>query len=223
MKAGYILVLFVLFTLPGFSQKSESKAPAPVFPNVDIPGDTAQVNTSEISQSLKHKLKFGMTFGSYFTSNFGGAYSYGTSISPRISYPVNHKFSLSFGAQINTSMGSSFASFYDPMSYPANRYLPTQSLLYVEGAYQLNENLVIRGAAFKQVNVFKNDKQPNWLDNNNYQGVIMGLDYKVGKNVFIQGQIEISNGNRSNPYMGIPGNPASLPNTFPYTGHSMVW
>jgi hypothetical protein len=70
----------------------------------------------------------------------------------------------------------------------------------------LNERLKVSGTVYKHFDLFSNP-DPNYMGfDNDYKGIIMGIDYKLGENAFIRGEIEISDGYR--PY-GYPySNPA---------------
>lgn len=211
MKAVYLFLLFSIISVLGFAQTNEFEPASSSFPEVNILDDTIAPAEQTI-QIQPAKVKFGMSFGTYFATNFGGGYQYGTFLSPHVTYPVSKRFSLSVGAQINNSMGNMYYQPFDRTLNSGYRYQPVQSMLYVQGAYRLSENVTVRGATYRTVNFSGNSNQLNGNINRDYSGLIMGVDYKLGKNVFLQGQIEFSNGrgaNQYNPFYNGPGFPNS--------------
>ena len=143
-------------------------------------------------------VQMGTVFG--FSKVYGN--SFGTFISPRLSYPMSKRFTLSSGMTFYRNTGNYINSPFDGTTSPAAF---SGSLLFVEGAYKLNENLTLTGAAFHDINLQKNNpsfKQNPAFENESYKGVIMGAHYKLGENVFIEGSVEFSNGR--NPYLQSP-------------------
>ncbi len=157
----------------------------------------------EIENYIKDKkLKLRMEVGTMFGTTFGSGDYFGTYISPHLSYRLSPKFSLSVGARINNYYGSLFneplySSIY---GYPSSNF--TRSFIYVEGAYKLNDRLRVTGAVYKEFNIFHEPSPMPYGNDYDYEGIIMGVDYKIGENAFIRGQIEISNGR--NPYSRYP-------------------
>lgn len=180
--------------------------------------DESTLDHEEINSILtKQKLRFNLEFGTSFSANKYGSY-FGTYVSPRISYPVSNRFTLSFGgyfAGISPISNSENSLTYGS---PYGSFL-TRSYVYVEGAYRLTENLTVSGVAYKEVNLFR-PTNPGMPGNNfDSHGFIMGVDYKIGNNVFIRGQVEVSNGNspyRYSPFMNPAG--SRLNDPF-FTGH----
>ncbi len=189
-----IFVLLMPFLLsgqsvmPGQSEygfENESKA------------DSLQFNESDVENFIKeNKMKFRMAAGAFAGTSFGSGEYFGTYISPQVNYRLSQRFSLTAGMTLTNTFGNPWS--YHPteavIGYPSANF--TRSFLYASGAYQLSERLVISGTVYKEINMFN---QASFSANNSagdYHGMIMGVDYKIGKNVFIQGQIEISN----NPY-----------------------
>lgn len=154
-------------------------------------------NEEEIETYLKEKkMKFGLSAGAFAGTSFGSGEYFGTFVSPQVSYPLTSRFTVSVGMTLTNTFGN---PYYYPSSeggygYPSANF--TRSFLYASGAYQLSERLVVSGTVYKEFNMFDQQSSLSKNYSGDYQGVIMGVDYKIGKNVFIQGQIEISN----NPY-----------------------
>jgi len=149
----------------------------------------------------QNKLKFRAEVGTFFGTGFGSDYYFGTYVSPHLSYRLSPRFTLSAGATLATSFINTFdESGYYGYGYPGYNY--PRSFVYAKGSYQMNDRLIISGTVYKEVNLFKNqDPVYNGFDTD-VKGIIMGVDYKLGENVFIRGQIEVSDGYR--PYGGYP-------------------
>ena len=165
------------------------------------------INHEEINKQLqKDKLQFNLEFGTSVGGNKYGAYA-GTYVSPRITYPVSNRFSLSLGGYFTGITPLNQAENSAGIAYPYGSFL-TRSFIYVEGAYRLTENLIVTGAAYKEVDLFNAQRAPVPGYNFDSQGFIMGVDYKIGDHVFIRGQVEVSNGNGSryrSPFMNPVG------------------
>ncbi len=157
----------------------------------------------EIENYIKEKkLKLRMEVGTMFGTTFGSGDYFGTYVSPHLSYRISSKFSLNVGARINNYYGNVFSepSNNSIYGYPSTNF--TRSFIYVEGAYQLNDRLRVTGAVYKEFNIFQESSPMHYGNDYDYEGVIMGVDYKLGEHAFIRGQIEISNGR--NPYSRHP-------------------
>lgn len=166
---------------------------------------TSEFDEEEVAEYLEEKkLKLKIELGTFFGTSFGGGNYMGTYVAPHVSYPLSKKFSLNAGARITSTFGSSANEneFYSPYAYGAGNM--TRSFIYVEGVYQVNDRLTVSGAAYKEFNLFNPPSSP--LDdkyNFDSKGFIMGVDYRIGKNVFIHGSIEVSDGpgyNRMSPF-----------------------
>ncbi|MCB0806579.1 MAG: hypothetical protein KDC05_12335 [Bacteroidales bacterium] len=163
-------------------------------------------NSSQVLKTQKpsFSLEMGTVFG--FSKVYGN--SFGTFVSPRISYPLSKRFSISTGMTLYRNTGNYVYSPFD-QSLTAGGF--SGSLLFVEGAYQMNENLTLTGAAFHDINLSRKPpsvRQNSAMFNDSYKGVMMGAKYKLGDNVFIEGQVEFSNGR--NPYLHSPFNRSSM-------------
>ncbi len=166
--------------------------------------DKQEFNEAEVADFIKAKrTNFHLTAGAFAGTGFGSGSYFGTYVSPQVSYRLSPKFTISGGATIIQSYGS---LYYYPtnegsMGQPAANQ--TRTLLFASGSYQLNKRLVVSGTVYKEFNMFSQEPSSAKNYSGDYQGMIMGVDYKIGKNIFIQGQIEISN----NPYSrhGYPG------------------
>jgi hypothetical protein len=165
----------------------------------------ADFDEKEIQDFLSEK-KFNLTFraGALFVTGPGGQY-FGTYVSPEGSYRLSPKFTITGGMTIYNIYGSLYS--YQPsensFGYPTANF--TQSFLYASGTYQVNNKLRLSGTVYKRMNLFTEQISNTGNTNIDYHGMIMGVDYKLGENVFIQGQIEFSNdpySRHSYPYSG---------------------
>jgi hypothetical protein len=198
---GFILVIFIPVLLTG--QITVDKETAKKLENSEE-YVTSEFNEEEIAEYIKEKkLKVKMELGTFFGTSFGSGNYFGTYVSPQISYRLSPRFTLNTGARITNTFGNPFyeSGFYSPYGYPATNF--TRSFVYVEGAYQVNNRLTISGAAYKEINLI-NTPSPS-IDAYNFdsKGFIMGVDYRIGENIFIHGQIEVSDGPgyyRANPF-----------------------
>lgn len=196
-------ILFLIFSITVFGQDD-------VYYSSDHENDSVQ-NKTENDLSLevqtKRKPSFNISFGTTFASTFGSGSYFGTYVSPHISYPVSKRFTLRVGGTLTTTLGNTYNEPYPNragFSYFGNF---NRSFVYAEGAYQLNDRLIVTGTVYKEFNLNQNPFPTNEAVSYDNKGMILGVDYKVSENVFIRGQVEISNGR--NPYqyspMGFPG------------------
>ncbi len=167
--------------------------------------DTVQAGIDDYSivKTLSEKKpRFNISIGTVFGTGSGLGNYFGTYISPQVSYPVSSRFMLNTGVTIMNgfpvyAFGSPYDNeFYDPFSTGTN------SIVYVGGDYKLSDNLTLSGSVYKGFSMYRNPRNDQHGYNNNIEGMMLGVGYKVGKNAFIQGQIEISNGR--NPYFRHP-------------------
>ncbi|MEZ5198276.1 MAG: hypothetical protein R2764_18375 [Bacteroidales bacterium] len=156
-------------------------------------------NEEEIQKFIEEKkVGFQLEVGTSFGTGFGGGSYMTTYVAPHLSYKLSPKFTISGGAIVAKGAGNFYTeplnngiySYYSPF-YP-------RSFVYIEGAYHVNERLTLSGTAYKEVDVFNQYSNTNNRLDGDINGVIMGVDYKLRENVYIRGQIEISNGR--NPY-----------------------
>lgn len=168
--------------------------------------NASDFDEEEIASYLaEKKVKFGMDVGAFAGfGSYSGAF-YGTYISPKVKYSLTPKFTLAVGGTIVNSYGS---LYYYPtaegsLNNPQANF--TRSFLYASGAYKLTDRLIISGTVYKEINAFNQNPTGSKTNSNDYQGMIMGVDYKIGENFFIQGQIEISNDPYSRYHPGTAG------------------
>jgi hypothetical protein len=198
-----ILVVLVPLLLLGQVEPTEISAIKPKHSSNYFSSDYYE-NDNEGFQK-KEQLKFNMQAGAVFGMGSGSGEYFGTYLSPRVHYRLSPKFTVMAGATLLQSFGSppNSALYETTSGYPSANF--TRSFLFASGAYQYNERLIISGTVYKSMNLFNQQNSYSAKKNNDYQGIIMGFDYKMGKHVFIQGQIEFSN----YPYSGF---------SLPYSG-----
>jgi hypothetical protein len=204
MVKKIIFGILVIFTSSAFGQGfyTDQTAPQPDSTTIDV--TEPEFNPKEIGDFIqKNKVRVNVEVGTTFGTTFGNGSYFGTYVSPHISIPVSKRFSLQTGGYLLNSQALSNngeEGFYNPYNPFSNGM--TRTFLYVEGAYMLTENLTLTGAVYKEFNMF--NKPPPGINSGDfdYEGIIMGVDYKIGENVFIHGQIEFSNGR--SPYYYSP-------------------
>ncbi len=160
-------------------------------------------NAKEIAAFLKErKLKFRVEVGTSFGTSFGSGNYFGTYLAPHLSYSISPRFNINAGAIINNSFGKySYNPLYSDV-FTTNGSAFTRAFIYFEGAYRLNEKLTLTGAVYKEINLLNVPDPATREFNLDRKGFIFGIDYKLGENVFIRGQINVSNG--VNPYYPQP-------------------
>lgn len=203
---GFILALILPVLLTGQITIDEETAKKLENSDEYVASDFDEEEVAEYIKEKKLKLNFEL--GTFFGSNFSGGNYMGTYVAPHISYPVSKRFSINAGARITSTFSGSGneTGFYSPYGYYSAGNM-TRSMIYVEGVYQVNSRLTVSGAAYKEFDLLNSPSQNDPRYNFDSKGFIMGVDYKIGDNVFIHGSIEVSDGptyNRMNPY-SFPG------------------
>jgi hypothetical protein len=191
-----IIILWMPFLLSGQSDVMDQINPDHEITTKEV---SSQFNESEIEEYItESRLKFHLDAGAFAGTSFGSGDYFGTYVSPQINYRLSPKFTLTAGMTLTNTIGNPWysCSIEGQYGYPSANF--TRSFLYASGAYQLSERLVLSGTVYKEINLYNQDSFSKNNNTGDYHGMIMGVDYKIGKNIFIQGQIEISN----NPYRG---------------------
>jgi len=160
-------------------------------------------NAEEIATFLKEKkLKFRVEVGTSFGTSFGSGNYFGTYLAPHLSYSISPRFNLNAGAIISHNFDRySYNPLYRDVSTIHSSGF-TQTFVYLEGAYRLNKKVTLTGAVYKEINLLNVPDPTTREFNFDRKGFIFGIDYKLGENVFIRGQINVSNG--VNPYYNQP-------------------
>ena len=163
-----IISLFTLSLLSGGALMAQ-----PVVQSDPFLNDTISEKTEEVELFKPH---VNLLLGSSFSS-FGPSYSaFSTYVAPEISMPVSNKLSMSFG------MGYSNMFFSTPSESGMQSNSMAYGNVFVSGTYQVNNNLVVRGTAYKtfMLNPVQDTKALNsqFFDFSN-QGVRFDAEYKV--------------------------------------------
>lgn len=155
--------------------------------------DNKNFNRIDIARSLaKTKIRSDISAGVFIGTGSGNRVFTGTYIAPDFSVPVNGRLSLHTGLMITYFSGYQFAnpSFENQNSNPSRN--TTRSLVYINSAYKLNDRLTLSGTVYKDFSVLGGyQPSPEFIEGD-YKGMIMGIDYQVGKNAVIRGQVEFS-------------------------------
>ena len=141
-----------------------------------------------------NKLKAQVQIGTFFGTSFGNEYIFGTYVSPHLSYRLSPRFALQGGMTISGGYGSFYRPYQDV--YGHSLYDAGRSSIYLMGAYRMNRNVTIAGTVYKEFNMFNYSRNIHGNSNFETKGMILGVDYRVGRNAYIRGQIEISDGPR---------------------------
>jgi len=192
MENRSILILFIVFFCIAFTHGQEYFVQSGE--EDSLLTNTSNFNPDEISKYIQDKkLRLNVEVGTSFGTAPGYGSYFSTYIAPHLSYQLSEKFTLSGGVKL-VNYQSNFDNYHQDMYYrPMGNiaYRPV-SLVYLQGAYRLNENLTFTGTAYHQIDTFKDPAGYN----NELKGIIMGVDYKIGENAWIRGQVEFSNGYR---------------------------
>lgn len=185
-------MLFMLFVLPiiAVSQVDiDSTGQVRDIVRLDVTSDFTKEGIADYLK--KKKMHTGIEAGTFLGTGFGNGGYFGTFVSPYFSFPIGPRFSLSTGVMISNYTGSNYLNPSEEVfHYPSGNIM--QTIIYAGGSYYLNERLTFSGTMFKEFSLKNNETSLTDQENFDYKGFIMGVDYKVGKNMFIRGQIEIS-------------------------------
>jgi hypothetical protein len=140
-----------------------------------------------------NKLHFSMNFG---TGYVGGSSLYSgvfTSFSPNINYQFTPRLNIQTGVTMVSGLNS-FSQRSNPAIQSNFMQRPNQFFLYTSGQYSITQKLSLVGSAYKTLNTNNSEKlNPLFSD---YQGMNIGLDYKITKHMSIGTSLNITN----NPY-----------------------
>lgn len=125
-------------------------------------------------------------------SNNGSYFS--TSIRPIVSYQVNSRFSFYSGVGYTNYQMDNFRMLSDFGYVPFSGNL-SQMTAFVGGKYQINDRLAVAGEVFYNFMQFTPSGQLNNLSAFDRIGYAASFQYKVGDNMFIEGQIRINDFN----------------------------
>jgi len=125
-------------------------------------------------------------------SNNGSYFS--TSIRPVVSYQVSPRFTFYSGVGYTNYQMDNFRMLSDFGYVPFSGNL-SQMTAFVGGKYQINDKWAVRGEVFYNFMQFTPNGQLNNLDAFDRVGYAASFQYKIGDNMFIEGQIRINDFN----------------------------
>lgn len=197
-----IFIIYILALSPFFLVGQIDPANDTVYSDATlVVEDSSNFDKAEIEKFIQDKkLKIQVEVGSSFGSSlYGGGQYFGTYLAPQIRYQMTPRFSIGGGAMLTSTYGS---PYYEPSRFGNSSSNFNRTFLFVSGAYKLTDRLTLTGAAYKEINLLQSEIPSSPALNYDYQGVIMGAEFQISDNVFIKGEIEISNG--YNPYRHSP-------------------
>ena len=217
MKRRSILFFFTCFSFVlfiGGSIYAQPVVSGEQFESDSVQSISSIPSTSILPLSEVSKPQVSLSLGTSF-STFGSGFSgLGTYVAPTVTMPVNNKFSVSFGI--------GYSSFH--LNTPAESNVQgannSYGNLFVSGAYQVNENLVIRGTAYKtfllNTSTPNNSNNPAFYDFSS-QGFLFDAEYKVNDKFRIGVSVEYRDVNQS-PYYPNTNNGCGAPVIGPVQG-----
>lgn len=181
LKIFYSLLLVCLFSMALFAQQTEQE-------------EYFDPNFKGINDSLLQKpqsnISAGLSAGSMFiSSNYGNMFS--SYIAPSVGYKLSDNFRVNGGLMFMQN------NFFGLKNSELNYYSKTNynTLMFVQGEYLLNKNVILRGTIIKDLN--------NFSDNFNYDAYSLGMDYKISNNSSIGFELQFSRSNQ--PFYHSPG------------------
>lgn len=208
----YILILSVSLTSFSFSQSLTDGDDDYVLPKDSIRfKDRMDVNTK-------------VAFGAGVSNN--GSFLY-TTLRPTVSYNLTPKFSIYSGVGYTNYQMENFNMLSDFGYQPFTGNI-SQMSAFVGGKYQINDRLAVYGEVFYNfAQISAGNYTANALSAFDRVGYAASFEYKIGDNMFIEGQIRINDFNSgSNIYNPIQNHgfgsgsfmrESSLINTMPFS------
>ena len=156
---------------------------------LDISG-SERADRAEVSIPKEERLKTHVVLGTSFIYSPQNFYGPSYFIAPSLSYRVSPRFSLSAG------LGFEYSSLYTIYDTPeeGNTLLPmTRYFLYTRGSYFLNERIMLSGGVYKSVNFVPSLTQYQQSYSSNYQGVDLGIQYQISRNISVGFHMRMNN------------------------------
>jgi hypothetical protein len=127
------------------------------------------------------KYSFNLSIGSSISSINGSGPFLSTYIAPQIQYNYNSKFSFGGGVIITNSPFNTPILYSNEKTTSLAVQRTTQSLLFVNGTYHPTDRLSFTAMAYKSLNVNNESTTKNQLNafNNNMQGFLINMNYKI--------------------------------------------
>ena len=176
----------------------------PVVSGHQFEQDSIKSSIHKNNVEATRKPQVSLSMGTSFSSFGPGMSGFGTFVAPEVSLPVTDKFSVSFGI----AYSSMFLNSPVETGLQNNR---SYGSVYVSGAYQVNDNLRVRGTAYKTFLLNSpeaNPLNPAFFDASN-QGFAIDAEYKVNDKFRIGVSVEYRDMNQPSYYpnngCGAPG------------------
>ena len=217
MKKQILLIAALFIALVSVNAQEvqmQDTLPAPAM------NDTIEIrpfisNPRLLPYNLDKKVSFRMEMGTTIGVSSGQGNLFGVYVAPHVSYKVSPKFRVNFGAIIRNS---NFINYYNPYGFENTTRFNnniTQTFVYVEGEYMVNNRLMITAKGYKEIARFNEPNiNPRALDLDN-GGVAVGFNYKVSEKFQFGAEVSINKGNTPyNPYLHNGFMPGSFGNSF---------
>jgi hypothetical protein len=152
------------------------------------------VETSEFDRTPSVSLSLGTSFAS-LGYGFSGLSTY---VAPTVSLPVSKKFSVRVGMGYSNMWMNTPSEFGIP-------YNSSYGSVFVSGSYQVNENLVVSGTAYKTFLLNSSSQNQNQLPGSSFndfssQGFLFDAEYKVNDKFRIGVSVEYRDQNTPSFY-----------------------
>lgn len=204
MRTSLLMIWIILLPVFVFSQDIDQLSL-----NDSVPTDGQQ-------QKVIKKLDTGVdvNMGYMVASNgYNGPYM---SLTPHVNYPLNDRFWLSAG--ISAGFGSVYSPLMNPIEVSPQMLPMTRLFIYAQGNYQLSERMVVNGTVYKEVSeIMVPTRDASLTSTFSYQGMSVGVNYKITKNISFGAQLHINSPSGSGYYSPYKyGNPGYVPFYSPY-------
>jgi len=189
-----IISVLLLFGLPLLAPGQTLDNSAAIITDTSTTDTVQPFSQQEINGYLsKRKINAGISAGVIFSTGFQNSALFGTFVAPELFYPLNNKLTIHTGLVIVNFSGNGLGYPYTENHINHQPENFAQSLIYLGSAYSLNDKLTISGTVYREFSVLNSESYFSDSDSRDYNGLIMGVDYKIGKNAVISGQIDLSN------------------------------
>jgi hypothetical protein len=194
MKFGMVRFLaLILILMNGFYQTGiaqEDQAENDPDQLEIVPGQDESANEQndvKPEKRLKPHLEAGTSF-TYSPNNFYGPSFY---IAPSLTYLVTPRFALTAGVAIERS---NYYVLPSSELYSDGMLPMTRAFLYAKGSYLLTSRLTLSGTVYKTINDVPKTEGVSYPYGYNYQGMMMGLDFKINESISIGFHVGTNNG-----------------------------
>lgn len=158
-----------------------------------------------------NKLHFGFNAGTGVLVSSDKSFYSNLFVAPNINYDINSKFTISSGILVsNLTTNSIFLTGEPNSNFPKNI---TQTYVYLQGQYKLNNDITIYGSGFYNTNNLTGKNNNNLMNFNN-KGYSLGVDYNVGKDSKIGLEFQFSD--KPNPFYNRYNSNSPYTNSFPW-------